>query len=202
MIYELILNPIFLIYLIFVLIYIAYGIKLYLDRQQKLRNELFFIQSFGNGLHSGMITTFDEVVNIYRASFHTDDDDLGYRYNLSNLLRTYLSAFFKTSGKVTLKDEDFKKMIERKKLLNQFIKENDSLSPYADLPSLERNILSDISKLVDSNEKELLKNKYIELASVLKTRYQEYNKNKIINRLSVPLAIIGFIINLYKLFTL
>lgn len=199
MVYELLSNPIILIYLIALIIYLLYFLKFYIDNKQKRRSEENFIETFGNGLKSGMITSFDDVVNIYKAAFHTDIEDLSYRYNLSNLLRGYFLALVHTVGVVPLKREDMDKFVERKKLIDRFIKENDSLSPYADLPLLERNILSDISKLLDSDEKELLKKKHIELASVLKTRNQEYNKNKMVNILSVPLAVIGLILNIYQM---
>lgn len=199
MVYELLSNPIILIYSIVLILYSIYFLRYYINLKQEERRGNNFIKAFGNGLHSDMITTFDDVVNIYKSSFHTDTEDMSYRYNLSNLLRHYLAALFQTSGEIPLKDEDMKKIIERKKKISEFIKENEAISHYADLPELERNILGDISKLIEVDEKELLKKKHIELASVLKTRNQEHNKNKTVNKLSVPLAVIGLILNIYQI---
>ena len=73
-------------------------------------------------------------------------------------------------------------------------RQNEAMSPFADLPSAERNILSDITIFLDKNERESVKRKILELAGTIQARDSDLEKVKNINKWTIPLTIIGFIL--------
>lgn len=152
-----------------------------------------FCHSLLEGLKTGSITTTDDLINIYKGIAGLSSENLSYRYGLSRYLRTFLVDLISKDIDETIDDET---IVKWKQKISEFIRINEEISPYADLPSIERNLLSDISAFLESGDTESTKRKLLELASMIQARSDDLNKIQNINRYSVPLSIIGMILSI------
>lgn len=158
--------------------------------KRKKRKEKFF-NVLSEGLKSGSITTLDDVVNVYKGVSGLESEDLSYRYGLSKLLREFLVEVISKKVDRSLDDETIR---EWKEKITKFIKENEDISPYADLPAAERNILSDITTFLDMGDADAVKRKILELAGMIQARHDDLNRIRSINKWTVPLSVIGLIL--------
>lgn len=85
-------------------------------------------------------------------------------------------------------------LLDWKNKITNFIEINDKSFPYSDMPTAERNILNDISVFIENNDKLSTQRKISELASMIQVRNDDLNKIREMNRWSIPLATIGFIL--------
>ncbi|MCX5995757.1 MAG: hypothetical protein NTV59_07155 [Chloroflexi bacterium] len=160
------------------------------ERENKLYKALV------EGLKTGAITTTDDVVNIYKGVAGISSEDLSYRYGLSNHLRKFLVALVSKDKNLIesgLADELIRDWKQR---ISEFIQKNEMVSPYADLPAPERNVLTDISTFLEKNDIESIKRKALELAGMIQARNNDLNRIRNINRWTVPLAIIGLVLTI------
>jgi hypothetical protein len=162
--------------------------------KEKAEKKLKLFNTITIGLKNGSITNMEDVVNIYKGISGLTSEDFSYRYGLSNYLREYLVNV--VSKDKSLFDESISadKIVQWKNMISDFIKQNDTMSPFADLPSAERNILSDLITFLDKNEKQSAKHKISELAGTIQARNNESEKLKSINKWTLPLTIVGFIL--------
>jgi hypothetical protein len=152
-----------------------------------------FYQSLLEGLKTGSITTIDDLINIYKGISDLSSEDLSYRYGLSRRLRTFLVDLISKDIDKTIDDET---IVKWKQQISEFIRINEEISPYADLPSVERNLLNDISAFLEKNDTESTKRKLLELAGMIQARNDDLNKIQSINKYAVPLSIIGLILSI------
>lgn len=182
----------------------TYLLKRYRLRAQErdARRKLAFFAALGDGLRNGTIKTLGDLVNVYKGVRDLSSEDLTYRPHLSRWLREYLVSL--VSGRVNrvpfyyrhldeeegakLSDDDRQKY---KDLVTKFIEENDSSSPYADLPGIERSIITDISTYAGAQNTDGIMRKLSELASAIQAREDTVSRVQATNRWSVPLAVVG-----------
>ncbi len=165
-------------------------------RRRKIRREDSknrFYKVLQEGLKSSAIIDMDDVVNVYKGASGLSSEDLDYRYGLSNHLREFLVKVIAKEKSVadgSLEDETIR---DWKQKITNFISQNEASSPYADLPSAERNVLNDISTFLENNDQESVKRKTSELAGMIQARHNDLASIRNINRWTVPLAIIGLV---------
>jgi len=87
-----------------------------------------------------------------------------------------------------------KMLIEWKEKISSFIQKIEEVSPYSDLPDIERSILTDISTYLENNDKDAVERKLSELASIIQARNDDLNKIRSTNKWAVPLAVVGMIL--------
>jgi hypothetical protein len=181
----------------FLLYFSAYVAVVYffvVERRKKRneRKENFFKVLIG-GLKTDSIATMDDVVNIYKGVAGLSSEDLSYRYGLSKQLREFLVTIVSKNKKFVDSSLDDDVIRDWKQKISEFIKKNETTSPYADLPTAERNILSDISTFLEMNDPDSVKRKTLELAGMIQARNDDLNRIRNINRWAVPLSAIGLI---------
>ena len=159
-------------------------------QKQRYKNKKF-IAALAHGIKNKTVEDNDDIINIYKGLTNYNSEDVKYRYGLSKLLRYFLVKLISNDwGKSSIKLKNEEIMIWKQKI-TKLIDENDKLSPYADLPEMERNILSDITSYLDNKDIRSTKRKMNELGSIIQTRYEEMKILKYKIRWSVPLSIIG-----------
>lgn len=173
-----------------------YVVFINLQRKRKAKRKNAFFKVMKEGLKTGSITTIDDVVNIYKGVAGLSSEDLSYRYNLSKVLREFLVDLLSKNKSVINSDLEDNIIRDWKEKLSDFIQKNEAISPYADLPAAERNILSDISSFLKKEDTESVKRKTLELAGMIQARNDDLNRIRNINRWAVPLSAIGLILTI------
>ncbi|MCK5848896.1 MAG: hypothetical protein KAH01_06850 [Caldisericia bacterium] len=169
-------------------------ISLSKKRPTKTNIKIKFFQSLTIGLKKNLVDDLDSVVDIYKGiSLVNEEED--YRNNLSLLLRQYLVE-------IISKKRDTNKTVEKyntdvAKKLSGFIKLNEDLSPYADLPLEERTIFNDITIFLDKKDMDSVRRKILELQGTIKARNDDLERIRNINNLTVPLAIVSIILTVF-----
>jgi len=159
-------------------------------RKEQKRN---FHTTLVEGLRSGAITTMDDIVNIYKGVKGISSDDAGYRFGLSRQLREFLVDLLSKDLDTKLEDSV---VVEWKDKISNFIKMNEEISPYADLPAAERSILNDISAFLEKNDVDSTRRKLSELGGMVQARHDDILKIQNVNKYSVPLSVIGMILTI------
>lgn len=161
-------------------------------REKRLRKKKKFFKALAEGLRIGSITTLDDVVNIYVGVAGLSSEDLNYRYGLSNYLREFLVILVSSEG-FAFDDEAIRNF---KQQVTVFIERNEEISPYSNLPSVERSILTDISAYLEHADIESTQRKFLELADLIKARNDTMVRIGIVNRFTIPLAVIALILSI------
>ena len=169
--------------------YLVVFLRVLLRKPTKNSIKTRFFQSLSIGFDKDIIDPLDDVVDIYKGiSLVQEEED--YRNNLGLLLRQYLVEIVYKKKKTKKNDQVLSK-------LSEFIRLNEALAPYADLPTEERTIFNDLSIFIDKKDFESLRRKILELQGTIKARYDDLEKIRSINNLSVPLAIISVILTVF-----
>jgi len=129
-------------------------------------------------------------MNIYMGIAGFSSEDLNYRFGLSKLLREFLVKVITKKLDGEIDDETLRSW---KKKITEFIKKNEEISPYADLPAPERNLLSDIQLFLERNDINSVKRKILELSAMIQARNDDLNRIRNINKWTVPLSVVGVI---------
>jgi hypothetical protein len=161
-------------------------------RKREQMKEKFFTALL-EGLKTNTVETLDDVVNIYMGIAGLSSEDLSYRFGLSKLLREFLVEV------ITKKLDEkihYETLRSWKKKITEFIQKNEEISPYADLPAPERNLLSDIQLFLERNDIDSAKRKILELSAMIQARNDDLNRIRNINKWTVPLSIIGVILTI------
>ncbi|MDH3997379.1 MAG: hypothetical protein OET90_00945 [Desulfuromonadales bacterium] len=175
--------------------------------EKEFRQKRTFYNALTEGLKNDTINSLGDLVNIYKGARNLSSEDLTYRSNLSRLLREYLVYLVTEKMEKPIfaiyswRHEESKiesvspeKLAEYKAKITEFINDNDKASPYADLPAVERSIVTDISTYSQSDNKESVLRKLNELASTIQAREDSIKRIQSTNKWSVPLAIVGLIL--------
>jgi hypothetical protein len=162
--------------------------------KQKQQRKTEFFKTLSSGLKAGAIIDVDDVVNIYKGILKPTSEDLSYRNGLSSALREFIAGIVLNNESVVREKLTAELQKEWTQKITSFLKKHEEQSPYSDLPSAERNILIDISMFIDKNDVESVKRKTAELAAMIQTRNDSFEKIQNINKWSVPLTIGGFIL--------
>lgn len=185
------------IYLVFIILYIIGGIFFgyYLaatifEKRRLKTDKNKFIKTLLEGLKSGTIDTHDDVVNIFKNVRGLNPEDIRYSYGLSRWLREFWVDLI---SKELDKSIDDKTLKELKFKIDEFIQKVEKISPFSDLPDKERSILTEILMDAGNNNKEAIPIKIAELASIIQTKNDHFNKIEKRNKWSTPLGILGFV---------
>jgi hypothetical protein len=130
-----------LLYLgMFAVVYIVTAFFMYrrLLERHRTRSKEFF-NDLITGILDKTINTQSDLIHFYQGTRNFGSDD--YKQSLTRLLR---EAFAKVVSKKTHSDLSPEDRIQLAQILSNFIFENEKLTPYADLPNTERNLIKDI----------------------------------------------------------
>ena len=171
------------------------------ESQKKLNNKRDkFFYTLKEGLKLGTITTMEDLVNIYKGIIGLSSEDLSYRYGLSRILRDFLVILTSKNEEIFGNSIDDDIIRDWKEKVTEFIKQNDTTAPFADLPANERNILNDILIFLENGDTESVKRKNLELARIIqvrsdnyKTIRNDYERINKINTWTVPVSFFGLI---------
>lgn len=170
--------------------YISHTMLILLYERKPSQTDKFFVILL-RSLRQEVLHDFQDVINIYMG-LDLSVEDIEYRKGLSELLRQFLiklveGTFYKEESPST---EEIKKYM---KTINEFIAKNEAEAPFANLPSIERSIITDLSSYIEAADAENSLRKVDELAKAIQIRADETSKVSRVNRWSVPLAITGVI---------
>jgi hypothetical protein len=153
------------------------------DRETRLKNAI------ANGLVNGQVDGVDDLVNLYSGVTNSADDDVTYKAGVSRILRRLL---------VTLAADPEgtppKRFLKTK--IKELLKQIESETPFADLPTAERNLIIDARRFIQINEQGAATQKVDDLANLIEARQEAYEKLQSANKWSVPLAIIGLVLTI------
>ena len=162
-------------------------------KARRLERKKVFINTFIKGISDNTIANSTDLLNIYSGITTLSPEDLTNRQDLNKWLRETLARLInKEVGQDLAQD----KVIEIKDKITNFIKENETASPYTDLPDTERNIINDLSAFNKLGDQNSINRKLGELSSVIITRYEQQKKIENLNKWSIPLAIIGMVLTI------
>lgn len=157
-------------------------------RKYKLQNKMLFYNTLISGIESGLVKDYKGMINLYKGCVNMNTENINYRNGLTKWLRELLPELMQKEPDLNFQEENKSKLVS---IISNFIEENESTSPFSDLPDIERNILTDITIYMKNNDSESSSRKINELSSVILTRYNEQKRAQNINRYSIPLAILG-----------
>ncbi|PFJ07589.1 hypothetical protein COI88_02055 [Bacillus cereus] len=165
------------------------------NRDTKIKDKE--VDKFSNvllqGLRLGTINNLDDVYNIYKGVNDFELVNENYRYSLNKSLRKFL---------VKIQTEEFKEIKEEqikewKNKVDEFIKKNEELSPFSELPQAEKNIMNDILAYLDKSDNDSVRRKIMELSNSIQIRKEQIDKIDKQNKWSVPLAVIGLVLTIF-----
>ena len=173
----------------------SYAVTYLLRRRRERRKEekRNFHKTLVEGFKSGAIASMDDIVNIYKGVSGISSDDAGYRYGLSRQLREFLVDLLSKDLGHEIEDSV---VVDWKDKISSFIKTNEEISPYADLPPAERSVLNDITAFFEKDDIDSAKRKLAELGAMIQARHDDILKTQNINKYSVPLSVIGMILTI------
>ena len=173
----------------------SYAVTYLLRRKRERRKEAKrnFHKTLTEGFKSGAIASMDDIMNIYKGVSGISSDDAGYRYGLSRQLREFLVDL--VSKDLDQKIED-SVVVDWKDKISSFIKMNEEISPYADLPPAERSVLNDIAAFFEKDDINSARRKLAELGGMIQARHDDILKIQNVNKYSVPLSVIGMVLTI------
>ncbi|MCD4676491.1 MAG: hypothetical protein K8S18_10925 [Desulfobacula sp.] len=174
----------------------AYFYLIIPKQKKRIESENKFFKAIVEGMKTGSIATIDDVVNIYKGIAGISSENLSYRYGLSKKLRVLLVAIISKDKKILDNSLDDDIIRDWKQKITEFIQQNERISPYADVPAAERNVLSEISTFLEMNDPVSVQRKTLELAGMIQARNDDLDRIRNINKWTVPLSIIGLIMTI------
>lgn len=189
MVPDIILISISVILLIIFLIvmFFSYAMKI----EDKRKKEESFFNSISEIINRNNIKDIDDILIIYRSEMNIESNTFSKRH-LIFLLERVLTSFNKNKNN----EETSKTLAFLKKSVSEMRSEMIKEEPFSDLPKIEKNLMTDLLRAEQENEKELFINKLQDLSGVIKTRYEENKKLIDKTRWSIPLAIVGILVSL------
>ena len=146
-----------------------------------------------SGLKTGAIITMDDLSDVYKGIFGPGAEDLSYRYGMSRQLRSFMVELISKNIDKSIDDQT---IVEWKDKISKFIRYNEEVAPYADLPPAERNAMRDVSVFLGGGHSEAARQKLTELATMIQARSDDLNRVRNTNRWSVPLSIVGMVLTI------
>jgi hypothetical protein len=179
-----------------VIVYIWIFKRVYIrSRKNRKRRIDSFNSALWNGLDNGTISSFDDVQNIYGGIFGGSIGEYSGNYGLSKMLKSFLLCMVNSEKEKNLVARE--QIIKWKNEMTQYIKQNDRISPFSELPTPERNILRDASEFLNNEDIESAFRKINELTLVIKSKNDKYSKIESTNKWAVPLSIIGLLSTIF-----
>ncbi|MCC2544712.1 hypothetical protein, partial [Bacillus thuringiensis] len=129
---------------------------------------------------------------IYRGININKLENKKYMYDLSTLLRRFLVELHSKKYE-SLKIEQIH---EWKEKIDDFIRHNEQLSPFSELPEAEKGMINDILSFAENKENEEIKRKIKELSRLIQVRKEEIDKIERSNKWSMPMGIVGIVLTI------
>ncbi|MCP1399474.1 MULTISPECIES: hypothetical protein [Bacillus cereus group] len=167
---------------------IGWALNIY-QRRKKIK---CFYNSLIKGFTLNTIHTIEDVNNIYRGININKLENKKYMYDLSTLLRRFLVELHSKKYE-SLKIEQIH---EWKEKIDDFIRHNEQLSPFSELPEAEKGMINDILSFAENKENEEIKRKIKELSRLIQVRKEEIDKIERSNKWSMPMGIVGIILTI------
>ena len=160
-------------------------------RRPNIKLNTDFFEQLDKKFDLGLVTNKEDIT-VLADSFRREHLA---SYDLSRLLEDYLRYLI---NKATTSEDKVKNIyIERHQKTNQILKTEIEEKPYNELPVEERRIFRTINSAVKTGEKEEILNALEDLRIVISTKNKIYQQSSTLNKLSIPLAIIGLILTIY-----
>lgn len=180
--------PVFTV--MFTIVYISlFYYALTIVRRRKNGRDAQLKNAISTGLVNGQINGVDDLVNVYRGITNSGDDDVSYKAGVSRVLRRLLVSLATDGERNRGKDS-------LRVIIKELLKQIETETPFADVPTAERNLIIDARKFINSNEPNAALQKVEDLASLIEVRQEAYEKLQVANKWSVPLAIIGLVLTI------
>ncbi|WP_337939555.1 hypothetical protein [Alistipes finegoldii] len=184
-----------LFFIVFLATYIfALSFLLKKVKAKRLERKNKFIDTFIKGISENTIENSNDLLNVYSGITNLSPEDLNNKQGLNKWLREILA---KLVSREVGQDMDSAQINKIKQKISEFIATNESISPFADLPDTERNIINDLSSYNKLGDRKSIDRKINELSSVIITRYEQQKKIESLNRWSIPLAVIGAVLTIF-----
>lgn len=171
-----------------------YLCKKLIKKEAFLKKEEKFSKVLLQGLKNNSVKSVDDIIHLCKGLAGSDLEDINYRNELSKLLRRFYVKLISQELDETVQEDQ---ILNWKEKITEFIRINDKMFPFSDLPAAERSILNDMSSFIDSGDKESLRRKIAELAGMIQTKNQELDKAVDTNNWSVPIAAAGLILTVF-----
>lgn len=115
-------------------------------------------------------------------------------FSFAPIIEDYLSYL---TGKDFTKEKDDDNLLQKNySFLKQIIEKENEEKPFSNTPEEERRLLRAIDDSLKNSDTEAINYNLQELNSVISTRYRIYQKATRINKWSIPVALIGFILTI------
>lgn len=168
------------------------GLYFIIVRKRYVRQKEEFFSSIIKGVSDKIIIKIEDFHSIYLGIFNKTE--IGRRSSFTRLLNELLVEV--TQGIVKGKVLESKDKAEIASVVKEIIKQNKEISPFSELPETEKNILNDIIKEASVTDNAFIKSKIEQIANTIQARFNELNKTKRINRVSIIVAIVGVILTI------
>jgi CRISPR/Cas system CMR subunit Cmr4 (Cas7 group RAMP superfamily) len=171
-----------------------YLCKKILKKEEFLKKEEKFNKILLQGLKNNSVKSIEDIIHLCKGLAGSDLEDVNYRNDLSKLLRRF---YVKLVSQELSEEVQEEQILNWKEKITEFIRINDKMFPFSDLPAAERSVLNDMSSFIDNGDKESLRRKIAELAGMIQIKNQELDKAQDTNHWSVPLAASGLILTVF-----
>ncbi|MBM7551234.1 hypothetical protein [Thalassobacillus pellis] len=162
------------------------------NERKKKKKENFY-KVLDEGLEMETIASLDDIYNLYKGTNNLTLENDNYRFRLNELLREYLVKLHTNDGEKLSKE----KIKEWKDKIDRFIKENEELSPFSELPQADRNIMNDIVAFLEKDDKKSIMRKLDEMSTSIQIRKEYLERIEKQNKWSVPVSIVGLIFTIF-----
>lgn len=170
---------------------LAYLIRRWNTRRDRRKRRFF--EALTEGLLTGAISTTEDLHDLYRGVINQADQTKTQLHGLNRWLREFMIELL-TAKHAGGKKIDSAMLNEWKEVISGFIRFNEKMSPYADLPDAERSILNDITSFVEKDDPESVLRKLTELAGVVQARNDAVSRLRTSNFWSFGFAIVGAVL--------
>jgi len=168
----------------------AAKILLFKTRERRLQRKKELDDCISKGIRNRTIESVDDLILIYKGVYGHGADDISYRAGLSKTLRELLVGLL--SGTSSEKSE----VLNIKNRIKQFIYQIESESPFANLPTAERNLIVDIQRFTSVGDIAASTEKLSDLAGLIEIRQDALDRLQNSNKWSIPLATIGLVLTI------
>jgi enoyl reductase-like protein len=150
------------------------------------RNRKLFNETVKKGVKEGLINNLSDLRNVHNGI---------YQREISEKSTIGMSRLLKSIYVENLNDDSSDKKELHLKLSN-LINENERISPFSDLPELEKNTLTDISQIAREKSVPYIEDKLKELSKIILSRFQELEQSKRMSKYSLIFGVISTIITI------
>jgi enoyl reductase-like protein len=171
----------------FIITYLT-GFTLLIKRKmdEMKRNRRLFNETVKKGIKEGLINNLSDLKNVHNGI---------YQREISEKSTIGMSRLLKSIYVENLNDDSADKKEVHLKLSN-LINENERISPFSDLPELEKNTLTDISQMAREKNVPYIEDKLKELSKIILSRFQELEQSKRMSKYSLIFGVISTIITI------